>query len=188
VSALERIAARSQLATGFVAPRSGDVTVAAAGLARMRRLVDALGNPQRAYKTIHVAGSKGKGSTVACAAAILTATGRKTGRYTSPHLMDWRERIAVDGVDISAPDFDRVVDYVDSRWSGWRPGAPTTAPQRLRAADRRRLRPLSPRSAARPRGRGRHRRPLRLDERDRLRGRRSSPQSRPNISTSWGRR
>ena len=114
MTALDDITRRGQLATGFVAPRSGDVTIAAAGLERMRRLVDALGNPQRAYRTIHVAGSKGKGSTVAYASAILTATGRKTGRYTSPHLMDWRERIAVDGVDISHQDFDRVIDYVDS--------------------------------------------------------------------------
>lgn len=127
MTALDRITSRSQLAAGFVAPRSSDVTVAAAGLERMRRLVDALGNPQRAYKSIHVAGSKGKGSTVAYAAAILTATGRKTGRYTSPHLMDWRERIAVDGVDISIEDFDRVIDYVDStmtRLEAERPGEP----------------------------------------------------------------
>jgi folylpolyglutamate synthase/dihydropteroate synthase len=101
VSAIDLINTRSQLAAGFVAPRSGNVAVAAAGLERMRRLVDALGGPHRAFKTIHVAGSKGKGSTAAYAAAILTATGRKTGRYTSPHLMDWRERISVDGVDVS---------------------------------------------------------------------------------------
>jgi len=138
VSALDRITARSQLAAGFVAPRSGDVTVAAAGLERMRRLVEALGNPQRAYRTIHVAGSKGKGSTVAYAAAILTATGRTTGRYTSPHLMDWRERIAVDGVDISEADFDRVVSYVDStmvRLEVERPGGtPHNAIELLTAA------------------------------------------------------
>lgn len=114
MTALDAIQRRSDPAAGFVAARSGDVAAAAAGLARMRRLCDALGNPERAYRTIHVTGSKGKGSTVAYAAAILTATGRTTGRYTSPHLMDWRERIAVDGVDVAEADFDRVVASVDS--------------------------------------------------------------------------
>ena len=125
--AIDLINARSQLAAGFVAPRSGDVAVAAAGLERMRRLVDALGNPQRAFKTIHVAGSKGKGSTVAYAAGILTATGRRTGRYISPHLVDWRERISVDGVDVSRADFDRLLHQIDTvmaRLEEERPGDP----------------------------------------------------------------
>lgn len=138
MTAPDRIQARSQLAAGFIAPRSGDVAVAAAGLDRMRRLVDTLGNPQRTYTTIHVAGSKGKGSTAAYAAAILTATGRRTGLYTSPHLMDWHERIAVDGTSISADAFDRVLAYVDSamgRLEAERPGeTPHNAFELLTAA------------------------------------------------------
>ncbi len=58
---------------------------------------NALGNPQNKYKTIHVAGTNGKGSTSHMLAAILQQAGYKTGLYTSPHLKDFRERIRVNG-------------------------------------------------------------------------------------------
>ena len=70
-------------------------------LGRMRQLMTALGSPQDAYPTIHVAGTKGKGSTSALCASALTASGRKTGLYSSPHLVDFCERIQVDGQPIS---------------------------------------------------------------------------------------
>jgi len=70
-------------------------------LDRMRQLTAALGNPQEAYPIIHVAGTKGKGSTSALCASALTASGRKTGLYTSPHLIDFCERFQVDGQPIS---------------------------------------------------------------------------------------
>lgn len=70
-------------------------------LGRMRQLMAALGSPQDAYPTIHVAGTKGKGSVSALCASALTASGRKTGLYTSPHLVDFCERIQVDGQPIS---------------------------------------------------------------------------------------
>ncbi len=70
-------------------------------LGRMRRLMAVLGNPQEAYPTIHVAGTKGKGSTSAFCASALTTSGRKTGLYTSPHLLDFCERIQIDGRPIS---------------------------------------------------------------------------------------
>ena len=60
-------------------------------------LCDALGNPQNQFKTIHVAGTNGKGSTSHSLSAILQTAGYKTGLYTSPHLIDFRERIKVDG-------------------------------------------------------------------------------------------
>lgn len=66
-------------------------------LGRMRRLMAALGNPQDSYPTIHIAGTKGKGSTSALCASALTASGRKTGLYTSPHLIDFCERFQIDG-------------------------------------------------------------------------------------------
>ena len=66
-------------------------------LDRMRALLDHIGNPQTHYKTIHVAGSKGKGSTASFLAKGLTALGYKTGLYTSPHLSDYRERFTVSG-------------------------------------------------------------------------------------------
>lgn len=66
-------------------------------LANTIRLCEALGNPQRRFKSIHVAGTNGKGSTSHMLAAILQTAGYKTGLYTSPHLKDFRERIKVNG-------------------------------------------------------------------------------------------
>ena len=62
------------------------------------RLCEALGNPHKQFKSIHVAGTNGKGSTSHMLAAILQTGGYKTGLHTSPHLIDFRERIKVDGV------------------------------------------------------------------------------------------
>jgi len=64
-------------------------------------LCDALGNPQNKFKSIHVAGTNGKGSTSHMLASILQAQGFKTGLYTSPHLKDFRERIRINGKMIS---------------------------------------------------------------------------------------
>ena len=79
------------------------------GLDHTRRLLDALGNPQDRLRTVHIAGTNGKGSTTATMAALLGARGLRVGSYTSPHLVDFRERIAVDGVPIGG---DCVVDFV----------------------------------------------------------------------------
>jgi len=65
------------------------------GLERIQRLMDALGNPQRQVPVIHVAGSNGKGSVCAYLSAVLTYAGYRVGRYTSPHLVDWTERICL---------------------------------------------------------------------------------------------
>jgi dihydrofolate synthase/folylpolyglutamate synthase len=62
------------------------------------KLCEALGNPQQQFKSIHVAGTNGKGSTSHMLASILQTAGFKTGLYTSPHLVDFRERIKIDGV------------------------------------------------------------------------------------------
>ncbi len=66
-------------------------------LRRVQRLLDALGNPERRYLSVHIAGTKGKGSTSAMLASILRQAGYRTGLYTSPHLHSFRERIQVDG-------------------------------------------------------------------------------------------
>jgi len=63
----------------------------------IRRLLEELGNPHRRYAVIHIAGTKGKGSTAAMAEAILRAAGYRTGLYTSPHLHTMRERIRIGG-------------------------------------------------------------------------------------------
>jgi dihydrofolate synthase / folylpolyglutamate synthase len=70
------------------------------GLGRMRTLLRALGNPQHAYPSIIVAGTNGKGSTSAMLASILNADGRRTAHYTSPHLVDLRERWTIAGEPI----------------------------------------------------------------------------------------
>ena len=69
-------------------------------LDRMRALMEVLGNPQDCYRTIHVAGSKGKGSTASYIARGLQAAGFVTGLYMSPHVSDYRERFTVCGKDI----------------------------------------------------------------------------------------
>src|SRR5690606_742456 len=66
---------------------------------------DALGNPERAYPIVHVAGSKGKGSTCVFVDAILRASGRRSGRYLSPHLHSYLERFVVDDLPIAEADF-----------------------------------------------------------------------------------
>lgn len=67
------------------------------GLDRMREFAALLGNPQDRYRTIHVAGTNGKGSVSSMLASVLMAKGYRTGLYTSPHLVDFRERMKVDG-------------------------------------------------------------------------------------------
>src|SRR5690606_11972992 len=69
-------------------------------LTNTHRLCEALGNPQERFKSIHIAGTNGKGSTSHMLAAILQQSGYKTGLYTSPHLLDFRERIRLNGVMI----------------------------------------------------------------------------------------
>lgn len=66
------------------------------GLERMLAVLAALGNPQQQVPIVHVAGTNGKGSVCAYLSSMLTAAGYRTGRYTSPHLVDWSERITID--------------------------------------------------------------------------------------------
>jgi dihydrofolate synthase/folylpolyglutamate synthase len=72
-------------------------------------LTNHLGNPELKVKTIHVAGTNGKGSTTSMIASVLQEAGYKVGLYTSPHLKDFRERIKINGIEISE---DFVVDFV----------------------------------------------------------------------------
>jgi dihydrofolate synthase/folylpolyglutamate synthase len=71
------------------------------GLRGIRRLLRSVGDPHRRFTAIHIAGTNGKGSTASMIAAMLTAGGYKTGLYTSPHVVDFAERIRIDGKPIS---------------------------------------------------------------------------------------
>lgn len=73
-------------------------------------LCESLGNPQHKFKSIHVGGTNGKGSSSHMIAAILQSSGYTTGLYTSPHLKEFTERIRLNGVEISQPE---VVDFVE---------------------------------------------------------------------------
>ncbi len=74
-------------------------------LTRMKKLIAALGRPDRAMTCVHIAGTKGKGSTAHMTESILRAHGLKTGLYTSPHLVDLLERIRINGEPIARRDF-----------------------------------------------------------------------------------
>lgn len=82
------------------------------GLSRITRILSALGNPHRQFKSVHIAGTKGKGSTAAMLAAMVQACGRKVGMYTSPHVLNIRERIQIDRQMISELEFARAVSAV----------------------------------------------------------------------------
>ena len=81
-------------------------------LRRVQSLLARLGNPHLGRQTIHIAGSKGKGSVAAMVASILQAAGYRSGLYTSPHLHNVRERIAVDGQPIGEDDFARLIEVL----------------------------------------------------------------------------
>ena len=86
-------------------------------------LLDAhFGHPHRNYRTIHIAGTNGKGSTSHTIAAILQAAGYKVGLYTSPHLIDFRERIRVNGKPVSK---QFVIDFVEKERSFFEPLHPS---------------------------------------------------------------
>lgn len=80
------------------------------GLDTAHRLDASFGHPHRRYHTIHIAGTNGKGSTAHTLAAVLQSAGYHTGLYTSPHLVDFRERIRVDGVMIPR---EAVIDFIE---------------------------------------------------------------------------
>ena len=79
-------------------------------LDRMRTFASLLGDPQKAYPVLHVAGTKGKGSVSALCASALCAAGYTVGLYTSPHLDDYAERIQVDGAPIPHADLVNLVE------------------------------------------------------------------------------
>ena len=97
---------------------SSELAKAEFNLDRMWALMAALGNPQAKYPIIHIAGTKGKGSVSALCASVLTAAGYKTGLYTSPHLLDYVERIQIYNQPMAHQKLVELVDQVKSAVAG----------------------------------------------------------------------
>ena len=81
------------------------------GLENTYLIDEHIGHPHKRYPTIHIAGTNGKGSVAHTLAAILQASGLRTGLYTSPHLIDFRERIKIDGTPVSK---EFVVKFIEN--------------------------------------------------------------------------
>ncbi|MEQ9370201.1 MAG: folylpolyglutamate synthase/dihydrofolate synthase family protein [Coleofasciculus chthonoplastes F3-SA18-01] len=84
------------------------------GLERIQRLLEALGNPHQCVPMIHVAGTNGKGSVCAYLSSVLSEAGYRVGRYTSPHLIDWTERICINQHPISTTELVNVLEQVQA--------------------------------------------------------------------------
>lgn len=82
------------------------------GLERITALLDAIGNPQRAVRCIHVAGTNGKGSVCAMLDSVLRAAGYRTGLFTSPYIRNFRERIRVDGDMIGESELAEITEFI----------------------------------------------------------------------------
>jgi dihydrofolate synthase/folylpolyglutamate synthase len=84
------------------------------GLERIKNLLQILDNPQDTIPIIHVTGTNGKGSVCAYLSSILSVAGYRVGRYISPHLIDWTERISIDGKNIETETLENLLKYVQS--------------------------------------------------------------------------
>ena len=93
------------------------------GLSKTENLLQAFGNPQNRLKLVHIAGTNGKGSVAAMLAAVFSRGGYRTGLYTSPHLVDFRERFRIDGRMISR---DLTLDLIEEVKSRTNPEEPPT--------------------------------------------------------------
>jgi dihydrofolate synthase / folylpolyglutamate synthase len=96
----------------FLYALGNEIKTAKLGLDRIRMVLAALGNPQDSFRSIHVAGTNGKGSTCAMIDAGLRTAGVRTGLFTSPHLIEPTERIVIDGMPVSPRQFERAFDAV----------------------------------------------------------------------------
>lgn len=103
--ALSELWDRSSYERGLISDPFGDTTRAELGLRRMGLLLGELSHPELAVPSVHIAGSKGKGSTANFIASAARAAGHRVGLYTSPHLHRFPERIAIDGQPVSDEDF-----------------------------------------------------------------------------------
>ena len=96
----------------FLYALGNEIKTAKLGLDRIQTVLAGLGNPQRDFRVVHVAGTNGKGSTCAMIEAGLRAAGVRTGLFTSPHLIEPTERIQIDGMEVTPDQFRRAVEVV----------------------------------------------------------------------------
>lgn len=102
----------------FLYALGNEIKTAKLGLDRIRRVLDALGNPERGYRVVHVAGTNGKGSTCAMIEAGLRTAGVRTGLFTSPHLREPTERIQIDGLPVTPEQFQHAFQVVHETVEG----------------------------------------------------------------------
>jgi dihydrofolate synthase/folylpolyglutamate synthase len=110
--ALTELWSRSSYERGLISDPFGNPDRALKGLTRMSALLEALGNPHLRVPSVHIAGSKGKGSTSAFVASMAMHADHRVGLYTSPHLHRFPERIAINGDPVSDDDFARTAELV----------------------------------------------------------------------------
>ena len=108
--------------------KSPDLPYARLGLEPIRRLLARLGDPQRGLRVIHIAGSKGKGSTALFVESLLRAAGARVGTFTSPHLERWTERFRIDGAEVPGPDLAAAVRRLRPEVDTLRAQDPSQAP------------------------------------------------------------
>ena len=102
---MDYLQARDYIANG----NSGKIVL---GLDRVRKLCEFLGNPQDKVKLIHISGTNGKGSVGTFIASVLTASGYKVGRYTSPDVLNYRDKFSINGQWISEDEFASLTDVI----------------------------------------------------------------------------
>src|SRR5512136_834524 len=85
------------------------------GLTQVERILEAIGNPHLEVQAIHIGGTNGKGSTAAMIASILQKEGYRTGLYTSPHLIQFTERIKVNGKEIEQEEVAELAGWMRKR-------------------------------------------------------------------------
>ena len=98
---------------GLIADRHRSTEVAERGRERMRLLLGKLGNPQLTFQSIHIAGSKGKGTVAHTVDALLRGAGVRTGLFTSPHLSRWNERVQLSGIPVDDYAFAESLSAVE---------------------------------------------------------------------------
>jgi dihydrofolate synthase/folylpolyglutamate synthase len=129
VAPIDDLAAAARWLEGLLdIEKRPDLPYARFSLDGVRRLLARLGDPQRGLRVIHIAGSKGKGSTALFAEALLRAAGERVGTFTSPHLERWTERFRIDGEEVPGADLAAAVRRLRPEVEALRASDPGGAP------------------------------------------------------------